>query len=63
MQQKSQDWFCIKPYIIYSVYFIQKFSKVKDKKKERKILTTSFSYNTKIQNPSHYFNVSGNIIK
>ena len=26
-------------------------------------ITTSFSYNTKIQNPSHYFNVSGNIIK
>ena len=30
---------------------------------EKKILTTSFGYNTKIQNPSHYFNVSGNIIK
>ena len=28
----------------------------------KKILTTSFGYNTKIQNPSHYFNVSGNII-
>ena len=28
-----------------------------------KILTTSFGYNTKIQNPSRYFNVSGNIIK
>ena len=27
------------------------------------ILTTSFSYNTKIQIPSRYFNVSGNIIK
>ena len=53
----------MKPYIIYSAYFIQKFSKVKDKKKGEKILTTSFSYNTKIQNPSHYFNVSGNIIK
>ena len=26
-------------------------------------ITTSFGYNTKIQNPSHYFNVSGNIIK
>ena len=26
-------------------------------------ITTSFSYNTKIQNPSCYFNVSGNIIK
>ena len=30
---------------------------------KKKILTTSFSYNTKIQNPSHYFNVSGHIIK
>ena len=28
-----------------------------------KKITTSFGYNTKIQNPSHYFNVSGNIIK
>ena len=28
-----------------------------------KILTTSFGYNTKIQNPGHYFDVSGNIIK
>ena len=35
--------------------FHSKFSK--------KISTTSFSYNTKIQNPSHCFNVSGNIIK
>ena len=26
-------------------------------------ITTSFGYNTKILNPSHYFNVSGNIIK
>ena len=26
-------------------------------------ITTSFGYNTKIQNPSRYFNVSGNIIK
>ena len=26
-------------------------------------ITTSFSYNTKIQNPNRYFNVSGNIIK
>ena len=26
-------------------------------------VTTSFGYNTKIQKPSHYFNVSGNIIK
>ena len=25
-------------------------------------ITTSFGYNTKIQNPSRYFNVSGNII-
>ena len=29
----------------------------------KKILTTSFGYNTKIQNPCRYFNVSGNIIK
>ena len=28
-----------------------------------KKITTSFGYNTKIKNPSHYFNVSGNIIK
>ena len=28
-----------------------------------KKITTSFGYNTKIQNPSRYFNVSGNIIK
>ena len=26
-------------------------------------ITRSFGYNTIIQNPSHYFNVSGNIIK
>ena len=26
-------------------------------------ITTSFGYNTKIQNPRCYFNVSGNIIK
>ena len=26
-------------------------------------ITRSSGYNTKIQNPSHYFNVSGNIIK
>ena len=26
-------------------------------------ITTSFGYNTKIQNPSRYFNVYGNIIK
>ena len=26
-------------------------------------ITTSFGYNTKIQNPRRYFNVSGNIIK
>ena len=28
-----------------------------------KKITTSFGYNTKIQNPSRHFNVSGNIIK
>ena len=38
--------------------FHSKFSKVKDKKKKKKrekILTTSFSYNTKIQNPKSLF--------
>ena len=29
----------------------------------KKIFTTIFGYNTKIQNTSRYFNVSGNIIK
>ena len=30
----SQDWFCIKPYIIYLMYFIQNFpkSKIREKK-------------------------------
>ena len=53
-------------FFIYSVYFIQNFPKSKirkEKKNKRKILITSFSYNTKIQIPSCYFNVSGNIIK
>ena len=48
-------------YYLLSI-FHSKFSKVEDKRKE-KVLPTSFSYNTKIQIQSHYFNVSGNIIK
>ena len=42
-------------YYLLSV-FHSKFSKVEDKTKEKKFfLTTSFSYNTKIQNPKSLF--------
>ena len=45
------------------LFTLENYYKFRLQYKIQNKITTSFGYNTKIQNPSRYFNVSGNIIK